>query len=688
MKLLKLLPNHTSAELSDMNSSIDARCWRLTHNDRRLQVNDLAADLKRQAIKSGETLVLMYRGLLGGSSGKKMPEDINAAQMDAERTRKRRLLMTDAEKETARKQNAATMAKKRLTVKESQRVASQSTDTAAHVAKHAANARPEQPEDSISEQTFIEWTRTNTENVGKGAPADLYFANYTQDLYKSQLLFHVNSGHDYFPSYERIPHGHPDMAAETWPDTCAASDIDQALLNLHEAIAAEEIKAPFKNVLLSRFKQRFHAEAQLPSCCCCGIRGYPENAEMETPLTVAENPTTNKRTAAGNDSFTVVPINDGLLERLKVTPAQRAAHAATQPYRSVFKYGEEEYHLHPHLVLPATQKPGSMPRVVLCRVCRDALKRPFKPASETQSADASTDRDADALYHCGAPKISIAGGKDFGKLAAFANLPKLNVLEKTMIAKVILFGTLAKAKDGSGKSRSALETHIISFPHTGPEALVNLEESERRNTFPFHSNETLSECFRVSFVGSENGSKERMRPLMLPGGPYYCDMTKCLPWLKVLRQTNPEYAGLQIKQSVRQLQKLIDPLHALLLEKAQVASHPASVYMENCRLGADVAGVRELPNMDSESQHMISTEEGVDKDFNAPSHARDVGDSDSRCVIVTSHSLIVDGSQQARDPDDQNMALLEAVKRACTGHPGPEAGEHCEKKGPEVSKGS
>ena len=86
---------------------------------------------------------------------------------------------------------------------------------------------------------------------------------------KSQLLFHINSGHDYFPSYERIPHGHPDMAAKTWSDP---EQINQGLRDLQKAMAAEVIDDEFKSVLLRDFKTKVDPLAELPSCCCCGIR--------------------------------------------------------------------------------------------------------------------------------------------------------------------------------------------------------------------------------------------------------------------------------------------------------------------------------------------------------------------------------------------------------------------------------
>jgi hypothetical protein len=47
---------------SDVKTNIDPIYWILTNNG--LQVNDLAADLRNQAIVSGDTLVLVYRGLL------------------------------------------------------------------------------------------------------------------------------------------------------------------------------------------------------------------------------------------------------------------------------------------------------------------------------------------------------------------------------------------------------------------------------------------------------------------------------------------------------------------------------------------------------------------------------------------------------------------------------------------------
>ena len=63
-----------------------------------------------------------------------------------------------------------------------------------------------------------------------------------------------------------------------------------------------------------------------------------------------------------------------------------------------------------------------------------------------------------------------------------------------------------------------------------------------------------------------------------------------------------EYAGLEIHQTVEELQAWIEPLHDMLLNGAQVASHLVSVHMENCQLGADIEGVRELPEDTGEAQ--------------------------------------------------------------------------------------
>ena len=289
--------------IEDLNEiMIPSRVWCLMHNGRR--VNDLLRDLKRKAVLSNDTVVMTCNYMVGGG---RSPKTIKQREDDAKRKRESRVAMTDEQKEKAREKaneakknsravtsaqqkevlqakdkrahskgreamseeqkklsqahNSLAHSKAREAMSEEQKMrleaqdksnhkkmrvamstemkaASQARDTSAH-ARQAAKGHMEK----ISEKEFLEWTREDTEEKGTGAKADLYFANFTQDLLKSQLLFHINGGHDYFPSYERIPHGHPDMAAETWTDP---EQIDQGLRDLQKAMAAEVIDDEFK----------------------------------------------------------------------------------------------------------------------------------------------------------------------------------------------------------------------------------------------------------------------------------------------------------------------------------------------------------------------------------------------------------------------------------------------------------
>ena len=172
--------------------------------------------------------------------------------------------------------NTSAHVEARAALTKQQRAASQANDTSESA--HAVKAATARTHDRLSQQTFIEWTREKTEEVGKGAAADLFFVNFTQDLFKSQLLFHINGGHDYFPSYERIPHGHPNMAAGTWTDP---EQIDQGLRDLQKAMASEVIE--FKSALLRDSRRRSIPWPSFPRAAAVASADTPTTQRRRRP---------------------------------------------------------------------------------------------------------------------------------------------------------------------------------------------------------------------------------------------------------------------------------------------------------------------------------------------------------------------------------------------------------------------
>jgi hypothetical protein len=103
-----------------------------------------------------------------------------------------------------------------------------------------------------------------------------------------------------------------------------------------------------KAKLLQRNKDEFHLEAELPSCCACGVHSFPKASGLHKSLSEAQV----DESCDVNETFCKVQISNPILDELAVTDEQLVDHAATRDLQSVFTYQGVDYHLHPHLVLP------------------------------------------------------------------------------------------------------------------------------------------------------------------------------------------------------------------------------------------------------------------------------------------------------------------------------------------------
>ena len=80
---------------------------------------------------------------------------------------------------------------------------------------------------------------------------------------------------------------------------------------------------------------------------------------------------------------------------------------------------------------------------------------------------------------------------------------------------------------------------------------------------------------------------------MMPDGPLYFNVETILSWLRVLRQTHPFYADLEIPTS-DEVTCALAPLHQLILDQAQVVDDDTARFMEQAKIGTDIAGVRDV----------------------------------------------------------------------------------------------
>ena len=372
------------------------------------------------------------------------------------------------------------------------------------------------------------------------------------------------------PGLDQLDPLHPAMTAESWDGMDVPPEYRVVNEHLRGLIVTDEKKVEY----MQRFKDHVDLEADLPSCCACGIRMFPSKSGLEKPLS---QPLARKSWDK-NHTFRTFSISDPVLNELKVTNEQEVEHAGTNHLRSVFSYERQSYHLHPHLVLPgrvnhekatADDMQSAEPQVILCNECANKLEAK-KPSL---------------------PKYSIANGWDFGRLD---HMPPLSTLEKIMIAKVVCFGSVVKLKEQRSVSQQALHGQIIAFPHNGADIAAELAEKLTQNTFPFHSNDDLLRYIKVSFVGPEEQALDYIKVLMLPKGPLYWNVDTIVTWLTLLKQTHPEYANL-VLPSKEQLDALFALLEQLFADNAQVVSDETARFMDRCFIGRDVANVRTIP---------------------------------------------------------------------------------------------
>ena len=558
----------------------------------------------------------------------------------------------------------------------------------------AANKRANRPKD-VDEEWFHTYTRT--EALKSDAA---FWANYKTDPLKNLMLFLWNSGHAYLPNYNRIRHGDPSMSAAAWDDATA---VDPLLLDLRSALEGEVIDDALKLKRLAEYNKRVNLEAELPSCACCGLRTYPVNGGVEHPLTEPA-PAKQSEAARAKQSFVVLPIGDSRFERLKVTEEQLAEHGATRQYRTVFRHGGADYHLYPQLILPAA--PGSAPgpdqepHVVVCSACFSRLPRPKsrpspavagKKRSFADFAAGESDSGSDQVNEAAPsgdddaagppaskpqplPYNSVAAGYEYGQLH---QLPKLSLIESAIIAKVIPYGTIIKVKEFQGVSQRAITGQTICFPTDGPEAAASFAANHSKTTFPFHSNATLADHFKVSFVGPEGQANDYIKILMMPDGPLFFDVDKILTWLRVLRQTHPFYADLELPSS-EELASYLAPLHQLIRDQAQVVDDDTARFMEQAKIGTDIAGVRdvlvgqETAGGDVRPQHR----DGHAADETAGASSREeAGEAalPQRLPLILNDVVIIDAAERDDDPDQRLLDALNATMRKPVDADGTEA---------------
>ena len=173
-------------------------------------------------------------------------------------------------------------------------------------------------------------------------------------------------------------------------------------------------------------------------------------------------------------------------------------------------------------------------------------------------------------------------------------MQSLTLVEKHLIALVRLYITEVKLVAPLGDSITAtgspsLIGNIICFPQDGPKAaaarLLNPE------TFPWLDN--ILDIVNVTFIGTDKQYDRYMKhafccPELKIRGPVV------ISWLKMLKVTNPLYAGVFIDERPESFTKLLQLADKILENVKRLTDNP-SINVERT-LGSDIAGVRMHPS--------------------------------------------------------------------------------------------
>ena len=176
---------------------------------------------------------------------------------------------------------------------------------------------------------------------------------------------------------------------------------------------------------------------------------------------------------------------------------------------------------------------------------------------------------------------------------------------------------------------------------------------------------------------------------MMPDGPLYFNVETILSWLRVLRQTHPFYADLEIPTS-DELTCALAPLHQLILDQAQVVDDDTARFMEQAKIGTDIAGVRDVlvgqePEATRGARQQPRDERAVTypDTSNCPAGASPPEQFEAQArlneasvpqqTLILSDVVIIDGADSEEDPDQRLLDALNATMRKPVDAQGSEA---------------
>ena len=568
-------------------------------------------------------------------------------------------------------------------------------------AKRKANTTPEKRKQAAQAQR----NRTARKRKEKAFPSstdDLdrvelpepnWFHNAKLDAIKTLLLFSINSGHAYFPPLHdgRLPHSSecPAIMKETWEDD---DEVPEDVRKLLEKIREQEVTVEELDGIVKEFRKRIKLDGFYPACCSCGIRDR----------FISEEDMIKKRKApvakgAEPDLFAVkpepppymrVPLDDPLFKAFELSEEQKQERAASG-YPQVFSAYEDRrtgtlYHLHPHLVEESAAD-GTV-NVILCSACIQFAKNQAR-------------RDPSKPERKGPEHYCIATGYDYGRIPLLEparagscrlpaagpapQFPQLSQLEKILVARYVPYGSIVKLSAWRGVRQQAIKGHVVTFGHTGPSVLAELirELNEHRiGSFPWHGDRVL-DYIKVCFVGPGGEAERCLRALGLDGGLLRADYEAILPWFRLFKALHYGYSELVISETAEDkhaTQVKLNKIQADILAGAQIIKSKVARRMEE-KTGADVAGVRNIPedhdlgadDADVEELSDLDSSSDSDADKSGAAAADSMVDVDDpnfaeKLNIILQDSMIINGVEGA---DDSPSSVLRDLLAFMTRNP-------------------
>jgi hypothetical protein len=406
-----------------------------------------------------------------------------------------------------------------------------------HRAKEAANKFLK----SVPKSNFQEEleNRVNEENLNLGMidvpPSALLHGHDTsKKILKAVMLFWENSG--------RGNYGNLSNALVNDGLNSEATSFSSMMISLQKELKGEKLTINDQSNIIRKFNQKIGNKKPLIACASCGERNY-------------------------NNIWKEVCIHKEL-EILKLSASQIEEWNRLGSYKAIATVTNVNnilYYIHPECV---TSRDGTY-YTNICKVCSDDMARKVIPT------------------------FSIANGHDYGDYKRMSTLLPLTVVEKHLISRNRIYGSIVKIKEGGNRQ---LIGNIITFEHDGPEKCAE--------KFDFPDVKGILKTLKVAFVGTRNQYEKYRKDVIMTCGELQVRTENIYNWLKMLRHCNPKYWNITINESEECLTR-VNNVTNRLIENIEIMDTENAVNIERV-ISSDTANVREVKYEKSTSGNLYT----------------------------------------------------------------------------------